>query len=174
MRSLTFVETDQVSGLFELMNSKNGTHNDVVGFIGERRPMRAHPFGLDLSDSRFGDNCAFLTHSTAQSVDAMIAHLRWALTADPSKECLKRLRIFNVQHNPDRRREHYCYFEAWAASSVYLCGDCTDFSGGGGDGNRRMRAVFSLLGSLYDVKVEEFEVMHEEAAHLRHPELGIA
>jgi hypothetical protein len=173
MRTLTF-EHDSIAGFAELLSSKNGTHEDVVKFSDDRRPIKTHPFGLDLPEkSRFGEWCAFLTHATDRSVGAMIAHLRWSLSAWANKATLKRLRIFNVQFDPDRPQDHYCYFEAWVGNHVYLCGDCTDCSGGGGSGNRRMRQVFTLLSSLYSVYVEEFEVMYEESKHLSHPELSI-
>lgn len=174
MRTMTF-QYDPIAGFAELLNSKNGTHEDAVKFSDDRRPMKAHPFGLDMPDpSQFGEWCAFLRHATDRSVGAMIAHLRWALSAWAHKTTLKRLRIFNVQDDPARPQDHFCYFEAWVGNHVYFCGDCTDCSGGGGSGNRRMRQVFSVLSLLYGVHVEEFEVLYDEAKHLTHPELGIA
>ncbi len=175
MRKLVFKPANAVFGLHLLSTTQHGTHRALEMSFKRRRPLEVHPFGLDLPTDNLGLDCnwAFLENGTNLSVEAMLAHLNWAISGAPNESAIENLRIFNVQYNPTRPKEHFCYFEAWTPFGIFLCGECTDFSGGGGSGNNQMRAVFSLLASLYQVEVEEFEVFGNEIGSLDLQTLGI-
>lgn len=160
---VTNQEPSPAFGLSLLVSPDKDRWSDIDEAARNRISLIDHPFGLELPEVEVDWEAArqiiFLsTGSTNVTVDAMIAHINWAIgggiTEGPTK-----LRVILADRGQE---QHYVFFEMWSDLGVFICGDCTDFSGGGGHGKHQMESVFALLAATYNLEVERITFPPEQ------------
>lgn len=128
--------------------------------------FQQHPFGLDIPkgdlfwESSRDVNFLGWPGYTDESTDLLAAHVIHLLSSSPPDH-LQYLRRILVECDPRNKKNHDVYYEVGFRSRICMCGGCTDCSGGGGEGKRRMDALFSLVSQLFGVEVESITIPFE-------------
>lgn len=130
--------------------------------------LQEHPFGLDTRLVAPGDGWQGSKDTlviadpgyTDESVHAMLLMLRHHLRSYRPREYPRfRLRIIRARIAKDQHRPgkyvHNIFFELITGVGTFLCGACSDCSGEGGYGRKRLEAVFNFVAAIYEISVEE-------------------
>lgn len=136
----------------------------------ERVQFKEHPFGLkDKVVHLFNDKIYFLgcPSYTDTSVSAMISHIRLVIAGNLTETARPlRMRMIFTERSGDLSVTHNVYFEISTSLGTFVCGGCNDYSGAGQLGKRKLEGVFSLLGLLYDMKIEKITLFYPESRAL--------
>lgn len=136
----------------------------------ERKQMLKHPFGLEVIEhNNFSDKIYFLGKpgQTDVSISAMLAHIRWSVAGTTAEDARPlKLRVIFTEKSDDSSVGHNVYFEFRSRLGIFICGGCTDYSGEGGGGKRKLDGVFALFSLLYDIKIEEITILHPESGEM--------
>ncbi len=132
--------------------------------------IKKHPFNLDLptpgewDSPQAGDIMFFQGIGSDAVVKAMVACINFGVVSGPQQFCYPRkMRVIYAQCTAERPNDHMVYFEICTISGVFICGDCSDCSGGGGHATSEMLGIFALLSTLYTVPIEKIEIPYETA-----------
>ncbi len=128
-------------------------------------PLPKHPFDLAMPALQQGRPPVELEFcgnpgGTDSSVSDLIRQLSGYISQGGSTT--PQLRVISVQCDPANLSHHAIYFEAGFGSNRWMCGGCTDFSGTGGNGRRKLESVFRLLALVYGVEIERVEIPYHQ------------
>ncbi len=117
-----------------------------------------HPFGLPYMGEEEPYRYRLLAHTgiTEKSVEAMRAvttHLIQGITAD-TKPYLRIIKVHTGQSAERRQAMYRLFFEIEMYQTVHIVGGCNDFSGEGGEGGRRLSALFALVAEASDAPLQ--------------------
>ncbi|TSC62859.1 MAG: hypothetical protein G01um101448_732 [Parcubacteria group bacterium Gr01-1014_48] len=139
--------------------------------VDEETPMQEHPFGFSIPLRGKGSGVVLFVGypgHTRSSVDAMLAHVLMCVKHhDPTGEERLYLRIILGEAQAKGTEQYYVYFEIGCEYGVYICGGCTDFSGGGKAGTERLENVFALLSFVYNTPVSRTIIRYWDAEPIR-------
>lgn len=127
--------------------------------------LESHPFNLPIPDAEERKlkpprKMVFIGHpGYTDSVSALIAYLAEALSILYK---VSYLRVIYAE-NEQGQAGHQVYFEVGTAQNIFLVSGCTDYSGGGKEGSRRMQRVFTALAQLFEVEAMEERIARPES-----------
>ncbi|OGG49668.1 hypothetical protein A2763_03235 [Candidatus Kaiserbacteria bacterium RIFCSPHIGHO2_01_FULL_54_36] len=157
---------DRCSGLGLLLDSKGGRWPDFDALGPRLKKVTEHPFGFSLPE-HIGHGAAYILpcRGSDDSVKDMATCIRCYAAGHGKSSGVQRLRIFTVRQVSDMAERRYL-FEVQFTNMMFIGGDCTYFSGGGGSATQQLRGIFLALSSIYDIDVEEEVVMMESLVNL--------
>lgn len=136
-----------------------GKHGNTF-FVPEKYELflNQHPFGLkippleNIRGFNPGRPISLIGEigSPEHSVDLMIGCLNQAISISWEKPFTHFRIILEQVKNP---RHHFVYYEFGTPSHVFICGGCTDFSGGGGKYKGIMDGIFDALATIYGLGI---------------------
>lgn len=132
--------------------------------------LDAHPFDLNTVVDGERVQQYFLVAFpgyTDVSVHNMVLMLQEAMQRIATRGRF-RLRIIRVpigkDHSNPNRLINDLYFELLGRHGSFLCGGCNDYSGEGGSGGKRMEAIFTAVGALCNIPVEQVVIRRNSHA----------
>lgn len=157
----------QIEGLEFLLGNLD-TNRNVYWSARDHKhaTLEQHPFGFETGLSGVLMNEIYLVDypgHTDESVNGMTLMLQHTL-ANRDLNSQFRLRITRVQQNRNPNQpEHDLYFEFITRLGTFLCGGCNDYSGHGGQGGKKLEAIFNFIASVYGQDVEEVVIRDKHA-----------
>lgn len=153
-----------------LIDRDKGYMVQMDHWVPKAHHVEGHPFKLDLpvytsEDFPLSKEVMFFSGIGSDGVvKAMSACINFGVISGAQHySSPRKMRVIYAQCSSDRPNDHMVYFEIWTVSGVFICGDCTDCSGGGGHATSELLGIFALLSTLYSVPVEKIEISYETA-----------
>ena len=126
-----------------------------------------HPFNMEslLMSGREPIRLVGSPGDTKNSVEAMLAAIRLCLSHHDEYCETPYLRVILAEAESSGT-QHYVFFEYGCNTGIYICGGCTDFSGGGKGGKDRLECVFAFLSYTLEIPIDRVNVPYSEAKRL--------